>query len=60
MTVVEFGLDVSGNCLLIDHALARMKRGLVGYLIAEGPEDLDIFNGTPMPGSAHYSSCNSR
>ena len=52
-TVVEFGLEVPGNYLLVDHALARLQRGLVGYLIAEGPENPDIFNGTPMPGSGH-------
>jgi nitrite reductase (NO-forming) len=52
-TVVEFELEVPGNYLLVDHALARMQRGLVGYVIAEGPENADIFNGTPMPGSGH-------
>ena len=52
-TVVEFGLEVPGNYLLVDHALSRMQRGLVGYLIAEGPENPEIFNGTPMPGSGH-------
>jgi len=52
-TVVEFGLEVPGNYLLVDHALARMQRGLVGYLIAEGPENPEIFHGTPMPGSGH-------
>ena len=52
-TIVEFGLEVPGNYLLVDHALARMQRGLVGYLIAEGSENPDAFNGTPMPGSGH-------
>ena len=52
-TVVEFVLDVPGNYLLVDHALARAQRGLVGYLIAEGPENPDILNGTPSPGSGH-------
>ena len=52
-TVVEFGLEVPSNYLLVDHALSRMQRGLVGYLIAEGPENPDIFNGTPSPGSGH-------
>jgi nitrite reductase (NO-forming) len=52
-TVVEFELDVPGNYLLVDHALARMQRGLVGYLVAEGAENPDIFNGTPQPGSGH-------
>ena len=51
--VVEFALDVPGNYLLVDHALARMQRGLAGYLIAEGPENAEIFHGTPMPGSGH-------
>jgi nitrite reductase (NO-forming) len=52
-TVVEFELEVPGTYLLVDHALSRMQRGLVGYLIAEGPENPDIFNGTPSPGSGH-------
>ena len=52
-TVVEFELEVPGNYLLVDHALSRMQRGLVGYLIAEGPENPDIFNGTLSPGSGH-------
>lgn len=52
-TVVEFGLEVPGTYLLVDHALSRMQRGLVGYLIAEGPENPAIFNGTPSPGSGH-------
>lgn len=52
-TVVEFELEVPGTYLLVDHALSRMQRGLMGYLIAEGPENPDIFNGTPSPGSGH-------
>lgn len=52
-TVVEFELEVPGTYLLVDHALSRMQRGLVGNLIAEGPENPEIFNGTPMPGSGH-------
>ena len=52
-TVVEFALEVPGTYMLVDHALARMQRGLVGYLIAEGPENSEIFNGTLMPGSGH-------
>lgn len=58
-TVVEFGLEVPGTYLLVDHALSRMQRGLVVYLIAEGPENPEIFNGTLMPGSGHQTSCNS-
>jgi len=52
-TVVEFSLEVPGRYILVDHALARLQRGLAGFLIAEGPEHPEIFNGTPMPGSGH-------
>jgi nitrite reductase (NO-forming) len=52
-TVVEFGLEVPGRYILVDHALARLQRGLAGFLIVEGPENLEIFNGTPMPDSGH-------
>jgi len=52
-TVVELGLEVPGTYLLVDHALSRMQRGLVGNLIVEGPENPDIFNGTPSPDSGH-------
>jgi len=52
-TMVEFGLEVPGNYLLVDHALSRMQRGLSGYLIVEGPENPEIINGTITPGSGH-------
>jgi nitrite reductase (NO-forming) len=52
-TMVEFSLQVPGKYILVDHALARLQRGLAGYLVVEGPEDAEIYNGTPMPGSGH-------
>lgn len=52
-TMVEFGLEVPGNYILVDHALARLQRGLAGYLVVEGPANPEIFNGTPMPDSGH-------
>jgi nitrite reductase (NO-forming) len=52
-TMVEFTLEVPGRYILVDHALARLQRGLAGFLIAEGAEAPEIFNGTPMPGSGH-------
>jgi len=52
-TMVEFGLEVPGNYILVDHALSRLQRGLAGFLIVEGPANPEIFNGTPMPGSGH-------
>ena len=52
-TMVEFGLEVPGNYILVDHALARLQRGLAGYLVVEGPENPEIFDGTPTEGSGH-------
>ena len=52
-TMVEFELEVPGRYILVDHALARLQRGLAGFLIAEGPENPEIFNGTPTDGSGH-------
>ncbi len=52
-TIVEFSLQVPGKYLLVDHALARLQRGLAGYLIVDGPAAPEIFNGTPSAGSGH-------
>lgn len=43
-TMVEFGLDVPGNYILVDHALSRLERGLAGYLVVEGDENPDIYH----------------
>jgi nitrite reductase (NO-forming) len=51
--VTEFKLDVPGNYTLVDHALARAERGLLGILAVEGPPNPEIFNGTVMPGMGH-------
>lgn len=52
-TMVEFSLEVPGRYILVDHALSRLQRGLAGFLIAEGAENPEIFNGTPTDGSGH-------
>jgi nitrite reductase (NO-forming) len=52
-TMVEFKLEVPGRYILVDHALARLQRGLAGFLIAEGAENHEIYNGTPTSGSGH-------
>jgi nitrite reductase (NO-forming) len=52
-TMVEFSLEVPGRYILVDHALARLQRGLAGFLIAEGPENSEIYHGTPSDGSGH-------
>jgi nitrite reductase (NO-forming) len=51
--IAEFKLDVPGNYTLVDHALARAERGLVGILHVEGPPNPDIYNGQTMPGMGH-------
>jgi nitrite reductase (NO-forming) len=52
-TVVELKLQVPGRYILVDHALARLQRGLAGYLVVEGDPNPEIFAATPMPGSGH-------
>ena len=51
--VVEFKVDVPGNYTLVDHALARSERGLLGILSVEGAPNPEIFNGQVMPGMGH-------
>ena len=51
--ITEFKLDVPGNYTLVDHALARMERGLFGVLHVEGSKNPDIYNGEVMPGMGH-------
>lgn len=48
-TMVEFRLDVPGRYVLVDHALSRLERGLVGVLHAEGEDNPDIFHGEGVP-----------
>jgi len=45
--IVEFTLDVPGNYILVDHALSRLERGLVGILHVEGEENPEIFHEGP-------------
>jgi nitrite reductase (NO-forming) len=51
--ITEFALHVPGNYTIVDHALARVERGLAGLLIVEGTPNPDIYNGTVMPGMGH-------
>lgn len=44
-TVVDFTVDVPGTYILVDHSLFRaMHKGAVATIIAEGPENPEIFN----------------
>lgn len=52
-TVVEFGLEVPGNYLLVDHALSRLDRGAWGVLKVAGDENKQVFDGVVVPGRGH-------
>jgi nitrite reductase (NO-forming) len=51
--ITEIKLQVPGNYTLVDHALARLERGLVGILNVEGAANPEIYNGKVMPGMGH-------
>ena len=42
-TVVEFALQTPGKYVLVDHALSRTERGLMGYLLVDGPQNPDVY-----------------
>lgn len=43
-TMVDFRVEVPGTFLLVDHALSRLEKGLVGHLEVEGPAATAIFD----------------
>jgi nitrite reductase (NO-forming) len=42
-SVVDFKLEVPGKFMLVDHALSRVERGLVGILEVTGPDNPNVF-----------------
>jgi nitrite reductase (NO-forming) len=53
-TVVDLSVPVPGRYILVDHALARMERGLAGALIVDGPPVPEIFHaGDATEATAH-------
>jgi len=54
-TMVEFKVEVPGRYILVDHALSRMEKGLVGLLHVTGKEAPEIFrtNSKPDGDSGH-------
>ncbi|WP_172962354.1 copper-containing nitrite reductase [Hydrocarboniclastica marina] len=42
-TMVEFKTEVPGKYILVDHALARVEKGLAGLLHVVGDENHDVF-----------------
>ena len=51
--MIEFTTQVPGRYVLVDHALSRAERGLMGYLYVEGEAQPEIFDGTLTHGSGH-------
>jgi len=41
--VVDMTMDVPGEYVLVDHALSRAARGLVGKLVVKGDERTEVF-----------------
>ena len=48
-TMVDFKLEVPGDFVVVDHALSRAMRGLVGVLKVDGPPNPEIFDAAPQP-----------
>lgn len=49
--VVDMTVDVPGEYVLVDHALSRAARGLVGKLVVEGDQRTEVFK-TEIPRTA--------
>jgi nitrite reductase (NO-forming) len=43
--IVDFKVEVPGNYVLVDHALSRAERGLLGILHVEGQPNPEIYDG---------------
>jgi nitrite reductase (NO-forming) len=52
--IVDFKLDVPGRYTLVDHALSRAERGLVGMLIVEGDQKPEIYDGKIPEGASSH------
>jgi len=52
--IVEFKLEVPGRYILVDHALARLERGLAGFLVVEGEDNPEVFHGQGAPSMAGH------
>jgi nitrite reductase (NO-forming) len=51
--LVEFQLQVPGRYMIVDHALSRLERGLVGFLYVDGDPQPEIYDGVMVEGSGH-------
>jgi nitrite reductase (NO-forming) len=48
-SAVDFKVEVPGTYMLVDHALSRAARGLIGQLVVEGEEQPEIFKPQEQP-----------
>ncbi len=53
-TIVEFGTEVPGTYILVDHALARLDKGAWGTFSVLGDARPDIFDGVPSANSSGH------
>ncbi len=53
-TIVEFGTEVPGTYILVDHALARLDKGAWGTFSVLGDPRPDIFDGVPSANSSGH------
>ena len=54
--VVEFKVEIPGKYIIVDHALSRVNRGLVGVLEVTGPGDPNVFRDHEPAKSANSKS----
>lgn len=52
-TIVEFKVEYPGKYMLVDHALSRVGKGLVGTLEVTGPADSSIYQPMGSDADAH-------
>ncbi|MCF7804741.1 MAG: nitrite reductase, copper-containing [Candidatus Marinimicrobia bacterium] len=43
-TIAELEFEVPGTYKIVDHALTRVERGLIGFINVTGPQNPEIFN----------------
>jgi nitrite reductase (NO-forming) len=52
--MMELIVDYPGRYLLVDHAISRLERGLVGFLYVEGEADPTIFDAEGVANDAGH------
>jgi nitrite reductase (NO-forming) len=46
-TVVDLTFEVPGSYIMVDHALSRVDRGAAGIIEVTGPQNPEVFRGSP-------------